>query len=284
MWGAVGVVYSRINRSGTNFYACLTVGNIFGVLAAAATLVDWDALLAGPPRVWALVGVIGGMALCNALAFSLMQWTMRRGHHGAIFSISQSAMIVPFTAAAIVFGETLCPERLIGITLIICGVIGFGLAKPGRIEQPAQDQAWLIGAIVSLLLVGLSQTLSTIPSHWTGWSDTAHLRVPLLLLGYMLSYGTPMVIKKSRIGRSEIIYGAIFAALALGSQALIFLAMDRLAPLHALGLTYPIGVGTSVLAFAAYSHFILREPYGWMQYLAIGLNIFGITFLAISKL
>ena len=59
----------------------------------------------------------------------LMQKGMRGGHHGIVFTISQSAMIIPFLCGIIIFGEKITLYQLAGMIFVLISFVAFGMGQ-----------------------------------------------------------------------------------------------------------------------------------------------------------
>ena len=82
--------------------------------------------------------------------------------------------------------------------------------------------------------------------------------------------------KPARVWKSSVPYGIV---VALG-QITFYLATDAADKLRLTSVVMPVSIGTCILLFALYCHFVRRErlsPGGWT---AVALNIGGIALLS----
>ncbi|MBI3986079.1 MAG: hypothetical protein HY343_04125 [Lentisphaerae bacterium] len=243
--------------------------------------VNWALVLQDVPRIGELALVMFLSAITNVgcIVFNIL--AMRLGHAALSYAIGQSAMALSFLYAIACWGEPMTPARILGLVLIVTMLV---LAAPEkRTDTDSQSSGsgikWFATVLAAFLCTGLTQIFYMTPSHWTGWQDSAHLRLPLFLGGMLLCFGPLAFGKRERLQRNMIGLIVGTALLGFGILALMLISVDMLTPLKLSGLAYPVVTGLSVLFFALYSRFILREIFNAKKWMGIALGGGGIILM-----
>ena len=197
------------------------------------------------------------------------------------WTISQSAMMVPFLVSIILWKERVGIHQWVGLFVLVSAMWFLAAqhagASPGK---PANIGAWAATTTLCFLLCGISQILVLIPSHWRGWQDNAALRVPLVNASAAVAFGVLSIVLRKPLTKKCLKLGVpLGVCYVLGGRSL-FAAADALTASGFSALTYPIAIGGSVLGFAGYSRFFLREPFSKWQWAGIFLGVGGIALLA----
>ena len=79
-----------------------------------------------------ICGCVFAAGACNFLMLSLMRRAMTFGSSGAVWGITQSAMVCPFAMGMVFFGVAPTLPRLGGIVLILTGIVLFSRSRGGR--------------------------------------------------------------------------------------------------------------------------------------------------------
>lgn len=261
IWAFLGLLLSQVVKRKLAVVAVLEAAFLLSTVVAWALLVNWSALRGGPgPRVLEAAGLqfIGGVL--TAGGYLAMQRAMQTGHHGAVWTIGQCAMVFPFLAAVLVFGERPKVLQELGVGLIVLSLVLLGLSKPRAGQgQGGTGSAWLSWALLTFLLLGGVQVLASVPSHWKGWTDAAGLRTPAYLTGATLGYLATRLFRRSggptNVWRWAVPYGA---GVVVGLIT-IFASLDQMARVQRVGLVYPISIGVCIAGFAVYTALVLRE-------------------------
>jgi len=285
IWAGAGAALSQGARRGVDPIGLFGLASVFILLGAWAFLPDYGALAAGPPpriaRLAAVV-IIGGAVV--AIGTVCVQLGMGRGHHGVVWTISQSALVIPFLAGVVIFGEPFVIHRGLGVVLVIASLSLLGAAK----EQAAPDAArprtrvsWLGFALLALVLLGVAQTCMTVPSHWDDWQDTANLRVPLLAIGRASPMLLLLAIRRPRLNRPAVLPVAYLTFNGICSHQILFIGMDKLRAADMVSIAFPMAVGTCIVAFAGYSLLIIRESVSRQRLIGIAAGVAGVTLVAV---
>lgn len=283
LWAAIGVAYSVMAQRKMGFFAVM--GPSFTVTAALSWLVlpDHRLLSSGAvDRISLLAAVMAGAGAITVTGMACMQAGMRRGHHGACWAVGQSALIAPYLCGVALFGEPLVWQRTLGVILILGSLVAFGRAREASETEDAHGNGkWFGLAICALILLSLSQSLTTLPSYWEGWTDAAHLRVPLFFTGLATAYLTGAFVVGKKPGKAEWCVAAALVAVALPSHFCLYKAMDCLKPLQMVGVVYPLAVGMCILGFALYSLLVLKEKTTTFHILGLAVGLAGIVFMSL---
>lgn len=281
MWIGVGVVFSLAAKGQRCFISFMFVQSAVSTLAAWALIPDYDALLQGShSRSWELAGVMALVALLGAGGFFAMKKAMQDGRHGAAWTISQSAMIVPFAASLLLWHEKAATLGWTGLALMLAGLplCSSGKAGAGGKEP---SKGWLPCVLLSFALLGASQAASMAPSHWDGWTDKANLRAPLLFLISSALWLAAAWACGRRLDFAQSWRGAtLYALFALAGQLLLYKALDAMSAEGMSGVVYPLAIGICVGGFLLYSAVFLKERPTFFNLAGAACSIAGMAALA----
>lgn len=280
-WAAVGAVSSHSASTDVDFIG------IMALMTSAATFFAWiifpryGVLMSRPIQAdIAPIGVVFLSGVAQAFGLVMLNLGMRLGHHGATWTIGQSALTVPFILGIAIWGDQIRAANAVGLLFLLCAIGLFGASKNSS-ESIHGGGKWLTIALLSLLLLGAQQTLTTIPSRWAGWQDEARLRVPMMLTGKLIVYWGLLAMLRRKINRRAWRPAAVLCAITLVSSPLTFLAIDLFAKFNRAALVYPITVGVCTTAFSFYSVFVLKERATFQNILGMAMGCIGIGLVAI---
>lgn len=289
-WGSGGAVLSSATRARFSFPLFMALYALLAAAGSWAALVRWDHVDSlGTTRLPSLAGVLLGAALAIVASRLTMEKAMRSGHHGSVWTINQTSCVIPFLFSLLVWQEPLSWQRLVGVVLIGASIGCMGLARaPGSAGREAPGAGWLVYALLSFAAGGVQQICMTLPSKWAGWSDAARFRPALFFTAQCLLYGVAALIQHRRRPPSEradrrslAAHAVLLATIAVVSHAIFFAAVDGLSALASAGIAFPLAIGTSIVTFAVYSMFVLREPAGMGRLSGIVLGCAGVALLSV---
>jgi drug/metabolite transporter (DMT)-like permease len=190
-------------------------------------------------------------------------------------------MVVPFLAGVLVFGEPPTALRLAGVGAILASLAAFGYAREDgeRGQPPSKPWSWFLIALAALAILGLQQSLTSLPSHMPALTDRARLRIPLLFLGnaaIILALWGRDGGRPSRLTLTLALVGVVIGV--PGSLALIR-GLDLLADGSMASLGFPVAVGSCILSFAAYSALVLRETFTRWHVAGMAVGLTGMVLL-----
>ncbi|MEM9883182.1 MAG: hypothetical protein AAF800_09725 [Planctomycetota bacterium] len=282
----MGVVFSVTARRGLDMVPLMAVSG-GGLAVGGLGWVDVGALRAEPVAdLGRLAAVMVSAGAVSTAGMAAMHAGMKRGPQAPVWTIGQSALAVPFVAGVVVFGDTAGVVRWSGLVAILIGLVLFGLAKrpPNGPSQPPGGEPASGGlplAFLAFAVIGLSQTLMTVPSHTSADPDPASLRVTLIGLGRMAGGIGLAVGLRARFGRAVLLWGAGMALLSLSSTSLMLAGLDALAAHGRAGIGFPVAVGICILGFVAYRIVTGREPAQPTRLAAIAACLAGIVLISL---
>jgi uncharacterized membrane protein len=263
LWALVGAVFSHASRQNVELIAFLFVSSLFNAIGAWIFLFKPAYLdRAGSGACLPMVGVMILAALFGSLGFQLMGNAMRKGNRGVIWTVSQSAMILPLFTALLFFNEKLGVLNGLGIVLILAGMVMLGIKK-SAVEEPANsDRGWLWMSYAVFILVGISLSLTTLPSHWKGFRDDASLRLPVIFTATML-YFLPQIIAKGKRSLTPRTFalGLTYSVVTFLGQYCLYRSLDGFEKFGRVGMVYPAAIGICVVLFYIYSVVFLKEEF-----------------------
>jgi len=287
-WAVTGALLSYTARHRIRAVTMLAPQMLIAFGLALLILPDYRALATVQVRsLSTLAALLVGAGVVNACGILTLQRAMSAGHNGGVWAVGQSALIVPFLAGTLFFGDPLSPLRLLGVAGIVCSLAAFGLARDKSSgERPLPDggtplRAFLL-ALAALLILGSAQTLISLPSHLAGITDGARLRVPLLYLGHVVVYVGLWLRQPETPNRRSLSFSALCGITAMASSLLLFQGLDRLAPVHMASLGFPVAIGSCILIFSAYSALVLREPFTRIHAFGMVAGLLGICGLGFN--
>ena len=195
------------------------------------------------------------------------------------FKFCQVSIIIPFVSSVIIWGETPGLTSWCGVGCILASIALFA-RKYSPADNPSHNRLWLPLAFFTFLICGLTQLLMCIAPHWADWTDSAHVRVPILLTAGTIVHVLIMFIKKIRIAPRMLPLCLAWTIQALVSFLLLFKCLDIMAKFGLVGIIYPLAVGTSIAGFSIYSHIHLREMYTRTTMAGLSVAIIGVILIA----
>jgi multidrug transporter EmrE-like cation transporter len=135
---------------------------------------------------------------------------------------------------------------------------------------------WFLLMLIILLANGMSAFGLKVMA---GWALPGSVKFPYLAIWYaagLASIGAPMILRGVRLSRSELLWGALMAALSIAGQVAMAVALDSNVPGH---IVFPIAIGGSIFIVALAGRIFFHERMN-------RLNIIGITtgFIAVILL
>ena len=278
-WCLTGAILGRAPKDGLDTGMVQLGSSVVSIVAG----IILGALLLPPSPVGGrvLAATLGTYALAGSLNFAALQAMavgMQRGPNGRVWGIMQSAQLFSFLGGVVFFGDPLTPPRIVGMAFLVAAIALFAIAKdegPAP-EKPAASRSgagWRFWAFLSLAICAVQQNLAAAPSHFEQARSVSPLlraiaastgtlcpAVAMLLAGAARDKAA-FLRKVSSLARGRLwlyalgmqFFGLLFA------YTLFYPGMDALGRAGAGALCWPILVGSCVLAFTAYSTFVLKE-------------------------
>lgn len=276
VWSLIGIVYSKAAEKPEGFRLFLALA---GLCFAAACWGANPPAAAPVPQVLAVAAVMIPAGILGQLGFLSLRGAMRRGGHGASWGIAQSAMLCPFAAGILFFGERTSAARLAGMALLLAALVP--LSRGGRSANEGSGRRLFLGfAFLAFALLGMQQTLTLIPNRLPELGTAAlSWRVPLLSLCGLGWFVAAFARRESGF-RVMLPLALLYGVLAATGQWTMFRALDLLSGVNAAGIAYPLAVGGSVALFFLYSEWIRKERNGLTGAAGILLAVLGMFLLA----
>jgi len=286
LFGGVGVVLRRVSRAGGSLVTYYVLFGACYLALALAFQVRWR-LVAGADRLPLLAAVIGLSGIASGFGMLLMTRSMALGHGGISWAISQSSLVVPFLAGVLAWGDRSGPAGWTGLALVLAMIVVLGRRQGGTgtisSDARADRRAWVATVAAAFAALGVSQTLSSVPSRWAGWSDGPGLRVALSAAGFLAVMLVLFLFAKDRRpGRLVPLLALAHGVIGFLGQAAFFASLDRLAPLGLAAAAFPVSIGTTILSFSLYSALVLRERFRALDIASLAAGSAGIALLALS--
>lgn len=252
-WTAIGVVLSRCAKKNFDVIAYSLAQTGFGTLFTALCYVRFGRI------VWRelllLLALVGTGAVVNSIAQMVVRQAMSRGNHGPVWAISQAALVIPFLAGVVLWGNTGSAGQWLGTGLIAGGIL-IPVAEKFRSQRSG-----LLPTLLAFLLFGVVQTLYAAPSQIPDFHDLAGLRPTLVSLGGFAGWCIVLSARRARpVWNPPTLGLALFMALlSLVSLKIFFLGLDQLSRAGLGNVGIPLIVGANILGFEFYSRAVLRE-------------------------
>lgn len=205
---------------------------------------------------------------CGALA---LQRALRTGNHAAAFLISQSAMVLPFLSSVLFLGENISPESFCGIVLIFAGMLVSSLPELCS-RETKNDRSWFVYAFAAFVLLGVSQILMSLPSHFDNGGDPAQARTFLVYCGGTVFFLTVIIFpgkEKFRFSKILAAGGVVTGIFNTISMTMIFKALDILAEHNLSGLVFSSAIAASLVVFWLYAMLTIKERRSFRQFAGI---------------
>ncbi|MBD3421050.1 MAG: hypothetical protein GF398_13100 [Chitinivibrionales bacterium] len=285
LWGSVGVVFSKGAGKKYDYVGFMVTSQLINVIFGWILIPRYDILLSGKaPQLFQMSAALFLSGIFGAVGMMFMNKGMRMGHHASTWTIGQSALAIPFLAGVVAWRDSVHLWNVLGVAAILAGIALLGKSKEGRttIATGKKETPWFFIALAALLILGIQQTLTTIPSRWPGWTDAARLRVPLAAAGSLSGYVFFSLLLRRYPDKNTIKYGAVLACVSLPGQLTFFKSLDYFAQASKAAIAYPVAVGTCIISFALYSALVIKEPLNRARVAGMVLGTAGIVFTALK--
>ncbi|MGO8786961.1 MAG: hypothetical protein ACLQVL_06205 [Terriglobia bacterium] len=138
---------------------------------------------------------------------------------------------------------------------------------------------WFLLMLVILLTNGLSAFGLKLIAEW-GLADS--VKYPYLTVWYaggFVALAVPLLFKGMRVGKTEIIWGGVTAALSVGGQVAMAVALTSGVPGH---VVFPIAIGGSIFVVALAGRLVFGERMNPPTVLGVILGVIAVVLLGIS--
>lgn len=276
----IGIVMSRVARNNYSSASYFFYGTAIAFCFFSLVTVSWDNA-ADTPYLLRLILVMFLASTLNNIGHLLMMYNMKTGHKGASWAIGQSAMIIPFATSTFLWNEQCGLWGWLGIGSVVGGIALLATSRRGEHNEKI-NLRWLLLTLFNFVLYGCSQTLTSAPSQWEGFSDVAHLRPVLQMFVTALFFLLIILCKKKGFDRRAIPLGGVYGAILCASYILIFWLLDHMASLGFSRVVWPMAIGTCIIGFSLYSRFQIKEPFNGRDLTGLSAILGGLVLLAIG--
>lgn len=234
----------------------------------------------GAPRFGELILWITGGGVCSISASLMVQRAMKHGSNNLVWAIQQAGLLLPFLSGVLFFRQNWGGFQLSGIALILAGLF----LPSGGNDARERFRSWFPFALGAFFLMGTAEAMQSVPSYWTGWEDSAVLRPALAYAGGSFgSAGAAFFLKRKLlpVGRITLLFSAGVAVWNVLTVICMFKALD-LCSANGIGpVGFPVMIGASILFFAAYSVFVIREKNSVRQWAGLAAILSGVVIISL---
>lgn len=161
-WTLIGIVMGAAPRRGLR----TDIIQFFSAVASVAVSTIILCAMPLPETAWTVRMLTCGAYFCGGLLnFTMLQFmshAMERGPNGIIWSLVQSALLMPFLTGVIFFGNTLTLARLSGLGMLLAAILLLGALKDNR----QSGRGWRLPTFIAFLLAGIVLNLNNLPSYF----------------------------------------------------------------------------------------------------------------------
>lgn len=284
-WVIIGAVAGHAARRN------LPVGTVQACSAVLSVLISSAVLYCRPDpecafsiRFWTMASIFGS-GFFNYFVIQLMSRAMKTGPNGIVWATIQSALIFPFLVGVLCFGVALTIPRLGGLAAIVTALALFGLARDNRV----QGSGWKWAAVGSLLLAGINQNLSNLPSYFPEaaavGSVSRSLAASLGTLTAFLIADWRTLLARTAALKNPLMWRYIACLSGSGlvtGYLLMYRGLNLVAEAGAGAISYPVLVSSCIVSFTLYSIFVLKEKPKPLQLGGLGLALCGIVLISLK--
>lgn len=258
----------------------------FGASAVIA-LAAAGAILFRPPITGTLAekllicGCVFAAGACNFLMLSLMRRAMAFGCSGAVWGITQSAMVCPFAMGMVFFGVAPTLPRLGGILLILTGILLFSRSRGGR-GAVSNSGCWLLPTFTAFAVSGLGQSLANLPSYWTATAMGSELRACLVQLGTISLFCASVPFRRKKTSPRGTLRPVLLLSMVqiLSLFFFFYRGLNLVAEAGSGSVGYPVAQGCSIAGFLVWGVLTRRERFSLLSAGAACVICAGIFLLA----
>lgn len=308
-WVLIGAIYGRAPKDGikTNFIQVVS-----GLLTIAiSTIIALAFVTHDTCSAKILAITITTMIASGLLGFYGMHFMsegMQYGPNGAVWGITQSALVLPFAFGIGCYftdpafwqsiganGDFTKPTvwRILGIISLLIGLVFYAQAKNnnnGTAYPKPKKLSWRTLAFLAFIFCATQQVLTTFPSYFEeSRAVNPVVRTLFASLGGTLGFALHAILKGKETGLSKKEFIATvrrgrFWAYVLSMQAqglsfsylVLYNCMDCLGQANMAAVAYPIMVASCIVTFNIYTSTVLHEKLNLQQILAIIFCLLGI--------
>lgn len=282
IWAGVGIAFSIAAQQRIQIMSALTCAIALQLPIVFFSFPDYAALaqmnnVDYMPLALLMIAAGGaGMA-----AMLVVQTAMRIGHNGMVWSIAQSALLIPFVLGITCFAQAVLPWQYMGVLCIVLSLIIFATCQGTGASQHLRA---FVLSLLAFALLGMEQSLKSLPNYLSVFSDQANLRLPFAVLGSALLI-FPYAYRQLRqgswqIGKTEAIWAVVLNLLILPGQYVLYWSLDEMSALGYAALVFPIAISVCILGFAVFSAWQLQEERSPRHLCALASVLLGVILIS----
>jgi len=223
--------------------------------------------------------------ICAAVAYYAFQFSIGFGKVSVAWLMMNISSAIPAVVSVFVYGEKLTLLKIIALGLVLLSLyfIFRGRRAEAQSEQsslPGEKQAkWFLLMLVILLTNGMSAYGLKVIAAW-GLPETA--KFSYLTVWYaagLLSIGVPILFQGVRFTLREAGWGSVLAALSIGGQLAMAVALRLNVPGH---IVFPIAIGGSVFVVILGGRLLFGERMNKLTAGGISFGLAAIVLLSLS--
>jgi len=221
----------------------------------------------------------------SAVAYYAFQFSIGFGKVSVGWLMMNVSSAVPAIVSLFVYGEKLTRLKVLALVLALVSLYFIFLGR--RAETQAETSAgsgqkqtmWYLLMGIILLTNGMSSYGLKVIAGW-GLPETD--KFPYLTVWYaagLATIGVPILFRHVRIAAREMGWSAVMAALSLGGQIAMAVALKRNVPGH---VVFPIAIGGSVFIVILGGRFLFGERLNRLTTGGVSCGLAAIILLSLS--
>jgi len=138
---------------------------------------------------------------------------------------------------------------------------------------------WFLLMLIILLTNGMSAFGLKVMA---AWALPGSVKFPYLAIWYaagLVSVGAPMILRGVRLRGSELLWGALMAALSIAGQVAMAVALEANVPGH---IVFPIAIGGSIFIVALAGRVFFHERMNRLTLIGIAIGLVSVVLLGMS--
>ncbi len=264
IWTGIAITVTLARQSDCSIRKFYFSGSIWATLVLGImVLVNGDFHCNSSAWLTAL-GVLATASLLNGLGQAVMMYNLQSGGCALAYAIPQLAFLVPFLWSGLFGGEKISFLNIIGIVVVAVAIVVSMSGKNDDSQKVKMKPRRIIISLVSMLILGSSQVFMIYPSL----PQNAEIKLSptlsafVILLTSTICFGLVILTNKSQHKanmKKVISYGVAWGSLATASYLTLFFTLKLLGSHGQAGIVFPIGCSTSIVLFAFFTRFKLKE-------------------------
>ena len=233
------------------------------------------------------VAVSVACGICAAVAYYAFQFSIGFGKVSVGWLMMNISSAIPAIVSLFVYGEKLTRLKVLAFCLVLVAL--FLIFRGHRAETQAETSSspsakqtkWYLLMLVILLTNGMSSYGLKVIAAW-GLPETT--KFPYLTVWYaagLATIGVPILFQRVRITVREVGWASIMAALSLGGQIAMAVALKLNVPGH---VVFPIAIGGSVFIVILGGRFLFGERLNGLTAGGVSFGLVAIILLSLSSI